>query len=265
MSLTATYDDTVSRVHLAGTALGATATVAVFDRSVDGGVHWTTLRGGTAVPVSAQLANLDDYEFPNEQATTYRVRSYTGGGALVQTFTANITPTLSGQVWLKSLSRPFLNVELWVMSVSDVEREARNGVFPIVGRSLPIAITDVRLGREFTLNLLRETKQDAEDLDYLLASGDPLFLHAPDDFPVPSLYAVADRTTKAHPVPGDPLRTYAVPMVEVVAPGPDVIGSLGTWSTVLATYATWSAVIAAKATWADVLQLVGDPSEVIVP
>jgi len=37
------------------------------------------------------------------------------------------------------------------------------------------------------------------------------------------------------------------------------------WTTVLAAYATWSALIAGKATWADVLNLVGDPSEVIVP
>lgn len=265
MALTATYDDGLSRVHLAADALGATASYAVFDRSTDGGVHWTTLRGGTTTPVSSQIANLDDYEFPAEQATTYRVRSYTSGNVLLQTFTAAITPTLSGQVWLKSLARPFLNREVWVMSVGDVERDARNGVFPIVGRSLPVAVTDVRLGREFSLNILRETADDAEDLDYLLASGDPMFLHAPPDFPVPSLYAVAGRIVKAHPVPGDPLRTYAVPLIEVVAPGADVIGSLGTWNTVLAGYATWSALIAAKATWNDVLQLVGDPSEVIVP
>lgn len=265
MALIATYGDVLSRVHLAADALGATASYAVFDRTIDGGVHWTTIRGGTSVAVSAQLASLDDYEFPAEQATTYRVRSYTAGGALLQTYTTAYTPTLSGQVWLKSLARPFLNREVWVMDVSDVEREARNGVFPIVGRSLPIAISDVRLGREFTLNILRETAEDADDLDYLLASGDTLFLHAPPDFPVPSLYAVAGRTTKAHPVKGDPLRTYAVPMLECVAPGPDVAGSIGTWQTVINTYATWSDLIAAKATWADVLTLIGEPSEVIVP
>ena len=59
-------------------------------------------------------------------------------------------------------------------------------------------------------------------------------------------------------------RRFDIPLTEVAKPGPDVVGSAGTWQLLLDTYATWQEVLDANASWADVAQLIGDESDVIV-
>lgn len=263
MALTAVYNGDLSRIVLSATALGATATYAVFDRTVNG-TTYTTVRGGTHVGVLTQLASMNDFEFPAGVAITYRVRSYNVANVLQQTFTTTITQNLA-DVWIKVAARPYLNRAVSVTGVGEVSRPARNGVFPVIGRSFPVGVADVRQSRQFSIEVMTETASAAEDFDLLLMSGEPIFLHVPPLFPVPSLYAMIGDTTTTEPALGDPTRLFALPLTEVAAPGPDVAGALGTWATVVSTYATWADVIAAKATWAELLQLVGDPSEVIVP
>lgn len=181
----------------------------------------------------------------------------------------SIEPILDG-VWLKSVARPFLNRQLdCVNDVSDVVRPARVGVFDVVGRTLPVGVTDVRGSRRLTIKTITETTVQRQDFELVLASGDVVFVHAPPDDPVPTLYAVIDDVRINRPLRNrrcdQDWRVFELPLVEVAAPGPDVVGSTSTWQTVLDTYASWSAVIVAKATWADLLELVGSPSEVIVP
>jgi hypothetical protein len=182
--------------------------------------------------------------------------------------TGSITPEFH-QVWLKSIARPFLNQPVTVLrDFADVERSARGGVFDIVGRSLPVAVTDLRGSRRWTLRLCTETAQDAHDLDLLLISGDPVFLQVPvnSNLPVPSIYAhVGD--TSARKRAYSEHRTWSLPLTQVAAPGPDVIGATITWQCVLDTYATWQDVLNANASWADLLQQVcADASgEVFVP
>lgn len=177
---------------------------------------------------------------------------------LVQT--NSITPTLSTW-WLKSVARPFLNTPVVPLKpVPIVERRARQGVFEIVGRSMPVAVTDVRASKEYVLQIVAESDDERDRVDLILSSGEPVFFHAPADSPRPSMYAVIGDTS--HNYLTD---VFTLPLREVAAPGPDIVGSTATWQTVINTYATWADLIAAKATWADLLELVGDPSEVIVP
>ncbi len=210
----------------------------------------------------------------------------TGGGAaisrgLVAAFehaaflneqTASILPSLGAgcgdsAIWLKSIARPFLNQAVTIINRPSItiSRAARVGVFDIVGRSFPIAVSDVRSSRRWTMFVRTETAVTRDNLDLLLASGDVIFIHTPADCAVPSGYvAIGDAEQETHPL--RPLRvTHTLPCTEVAPPGPDVIGAQGTWQSVINAYATWSAVIAARATWADLLALVGSPSEVIVP
>lgn len=180
--------------------------------------------------------------------------------------TATIAPTLTA-VWLKSIARPFLNQAVQVIWAPAVvySRPARTGVFDIVGRTLPVAVSDVRTSRRWTLLLRTDDTAAAENLDLILASGDVLFLQAPPVCDMITGYiAVGDVTREHHPL--RPARvTWTLPVTEVAAPGPDVVGSTVTWQSVLNAYATWADVIADNATWADLLTLIGDPSEVIVP
>lgn len=262
MSLTATYLDDRGRVHLAATALGASATYAVYDRTLDG-ITYATVRGGLESAVVSQVGSLDDHEFPAEELITYRVRSYNVSNVLQQTFTTTITVNLT-VVWVKVIARPYLNRVVSVTEVGEISRPAKVGIFEVKGRSFPVGVSDVRGSRRFSLEVMTTTVEQKTDFDLLLASGEPIFLHVPPLFPAPSVYAQISDTTETEPGRGDPCKLFLLPLTEIAAPGPDVVGALGTWQTVLSSYATWADLIAAKATWADVLELVGDPSEVIV-
>jgi hypothetical protein len=247
-----------------------------------------TLAGMTEVAETSSTAGNDasqvwDYVVQTD-ATDIAAGSFvvTGGAsaisrALVVAFehaaflneqTSSITPTIDS-VWLKNVARPFLNltVELGGTDLT-ISRPARGGVFEVVGRSLPVTVSDVRRSRRYPLVFRTESTEDANDLELLFASGDILYLQAPpdDECPIPSgVFLRAGDLTISAPTPSDPVRYFETIMTEVAAPGPDVVGATVTWQTVLDNYATWSALIADKATWADVLTLVGDASEVIVP
>lgn len=178
--------------------------------------------------------------------------------------TASITPVLD-TVWIKSIARPFLNRPVTVVDYSDIERPARSGVFTVVGRSFPVAVNDVRGSRRWTLDVMLSTVAEAGDFDLALASGDTLFVHVPADASVPSGYVTVGDTSERRSTPRSVRRIFSLPCTEVAAPGPDVVGAAVNWQTVLNTYATWADVIAAHTTWDDLLELVGSPSDVIVP
>jgi hypothetical protein len=216
-----------------------------------------------------------DYRIPPPPVSTVAARTFvvTGGASAISrggaiVWRANreyqitsITPTLS-QVWLKSIGRPFLNTPVIPLRpLPVVETEPRHGVFDIVGRSNPVAVTDVRSSKGYVLRLFAETDAERDRIEMFIASGDPVFLHCPAGSPRPgSVYGVFGATSY------DPLvDVYTMPLRVVAAPGPDVVGATATWQTVVDTYATWADVIAAHATWADLLELVADPNDVIVP
>jgi hypothetical protein len=256
MALTATFDPVLSRVRLAGTSLSG-ASEAHFERSINN-AYWTTVRGGTAVATSSNNANLDDYEFIPGVVNYYRV---TAG---VSVFTQTITPSQSG-VWFKSITRPFLNREVDVVDHTDITRPARNGVFEVMGRSYPVGVTDVRSSRRWSVQVKTQTVDDADALELVFASGDPLFIQTDGQYDIPAGYVVVGDVTRSRYGHISNKRTFTLPMTEVAPPGPDVVGSTSTWETLMAEYGTHAAVLAAFGTWADVLEHVADPSVVIVP
>lgn len=188
---------------------------------------------------------------------------------VTNTDTGSITPVIDS-VWMKVINRPFLNRPLQcILNPTPIVRRARNGIFPIVGRSFPIAVTDVRLSREVTIDIITQTTTQRMDMDLILATGDTYFFQSPPGHPMPTIYAAAGDTTELRPLLNrtcnNDWRRFTLPLTEIAAPASDVVGSIGTWQTVVNTYATWSAVLAAHPTWADLLTLVGSPSDVIVP
>lgn len=244
---------------------------ATIDRTVDN-VNYTTVRGATEVPITTGCElerTVDDYEFPVGREITYRTRVFNADGSLATTFTCTITVNLDS-VWIKSIGRPFLNRRVnCVLNPSPITRPARNGVFDIVGRSFPIAVTDVRGSRRVTVSVVTQTTQEREDMDLLLASGDPVFYQTPANYPLPTMYAVIEDTAESRPVLNrtcnNDWRLFELPSIEVAAPSADVVGATGTWQTVVNTYATWADVLAAHSSWSSLLELIGDGSEVIVP
>jgi hypothetical protein len=257
MALNAVFDPILSRVRLTGTLLDDGAT-ALFERSRNN-LYWTTVRGGSAVTIDgSDEAALDDYEFVPGVINYYRVTA----GADV--FTTTITPNQSG-VWLKSITRPFLNRPVSVVELSDITRPARVGVFEIKGSSFPIAVSDVRGSRRWTMTVKSDSVVDADALELVFASGEPLYIQTDGQNDIPGGYVVVGDVPRRRFGKTSERRWFDLPCTEVAAPGPSIVGRTSTWETLVAEFGSWNAVLAEFGTWAEVVDYVADPSVVIVP
>src|SRR5690606_31610752 len=223
---------------------------------------WTYLEQTLTVPAGAAFAKMRARHGSTPSASDIWYADQ------VELRTLGITPMLDG-VWIKSIARPFLNRPLpRVLDVSPIQRQSRSGVFELVGRSLPVVVGSVRGSRRWTLTVLTEGQSDAEALDLMLASGDPLLIQVPPGSSIPGGYVTAEDTAEQrYPDMRDPRepRAFTLPLIECAPPGPDVVGATATCQTVLDLYATCADVLAAHATCAELLDLIADPSEVIVP
>lgn len=224
---------------------------------------WFDEAAVTTVVTDNELA-IDDYEFTPDAPNYYRIRTYSAADALLEEAVTVTTPTIDA-VWLKSLARPFLNQTVRLSEVGDVGRAFRGGVYDIVGRSAPVAVTDVRGARTLSVTVATETAEQASTLDFLLASGDVLYVQAPGDYPlVGGYFAVADVSTTRQAMPWT-RRWTTLGLSEVVAPGPDILGATISWVGVVNAYGTWQDVLDAQASWGTLLELIGSPADVIVP
>lgn len=185
------------------------------------------------------------------------------GNGTVITSGSLAVPDLS-TVRLKSPTRPFLNRSVTVVGWSDVTTSSRGAEFDVVGRTYPVAVTDVRGGRQFTLQLYVATTSEARTLEYILGSGDVLFVQTPASCPVPTGYFRVGDTGQRRPTEYGSSRVFALPMVEVAAPGPDVAANTTTWDAVVASYATWDDLVAANPDWNTLKARIADPSTVVV-
>jgi hypothetical protein len=183
-----------------------------------------------------------------------------------------ITPSLGGQIWLKSIRYAFLNRTIKVLNFSDIQRASRSGVFEVKGRSVPISVHDLRGSQEFTLEVATRDFDDESydaltedrDLDLTLAASDVLFIHVPADLEVPGGYVSIGNTTARRIAPGQNMtRLYTLPCTVVAKPGPDVVSTTMTWATVERLYGSWQQLLASNPTWADLLALVGSPEDLV--
>lgn len=211
---------------------------------------------------SVHFDNLGTQTFTITGSTT---ASVLGGVAALQaarlTQTNSITPALGG-VWLKFIARPFLNTLVRPWGDLRWSRKSRNGVFDVVGRSLRVSVSDVRLSREGDLQLITETVDDFDRLDLVLSGGDPVFLHTPADSPLPTMYADVGDVDEESPVPGTFF--FTLPLIQVSAPAPEIVGATATCQMVLSNYDTCADVLAAFATCQDVLEEIAQPGDIEV-
>lgn len=177
----------------------------------------------------------------------------------------SLTPAQTG-VWIKNLTRPFLNRQVTVVGHSDIEMPDRTGVYDIVGRSFPVAVTDVRGARRQTLTLMFPTLALADEFRECLAPGNPIFLHVPPTgCPFPGMYAVIGPTVIHRMSQRGVRRYFTLPLTEVAAPALDLIGATLTYQTVLASYASYDALLAGEVSYNGLLEGIGSPADVIVP
>lgn len=100
MTIGASYASDLSRVVIACSAAPSLADYATIERSVDQ-ITWVTVRGGSAVPLTAGACTLDDYEFVPGVLNYYRARyvdtadpSVVAVGAASSGNNASVTPGL---------------------------------------------------------------------------------------------------------------------------------------------------------------------------
>lgn len=183
--------------------------------------------------------------------------------------TTSLTPVLPSKnvnpYWLKNPNRPGQNVRVEVLELVDTERDGRTGVFPILGRSYPVVVSDTMTSRSFSLVLDAPSRSVARDLDARFAIGNPMYIQAPtasDD--IPTMYFVVQKSKISQDAKQSPGWSVTVDCIECAMPNPAVYGDTYIWSDVVAQYADWTAVIAANATWSTLMDKVST-SIIVVP
>jgi hypothetical protein len=176
------------------------------------------------------------------------------------TDTASVTPALAwDEYWIKNPSRPGNNIRVTITEVGDITRPARTARFDVLGRTVPVAVSDLAGGRQFDLSIDVYGNAAADDMDNRLASGDPMYLQAPTaNADCPTLYFVCGDVARSRDAKGCASQTFHIPVFEVAAPGSTIAGATYLWSDVVATYADWNAEIAANATWADLINRINN-------
>lgn len=188
--------------------------------------------------------------------------------------TASITPSLAGEVWLKNIRWPFLNRVIHVQTWGGVSRGSRATAHDIEGRSVPIAVGNLRGSRAFTLTCLTgdvfdplvDPLVEARNIDLTLAAGHEFFVHVPVTRAVPGGYVMIDTTEEdRHPRAGDnATRSFVLPCKVIAEPGPDVIGGTMTYAGMLALYGGYNAMINTGLPYQALLDLMGSPEDLVV-
>jgi hypothetical protein len=271
-TMTAAYDPVLSRITLTVSGLSASTARTEIYRWEDG--EPPTLARGTIVRGSdigaGTAGTVHDYEFADGVRNRYALYNFNalGGGLEVVPSTPQDTIPALDAVWLKSVARPFLNRTVTVTDFSDVARPSRGQVVDVLGRRLPVAVTEVRGSRQFELTLRAATAAEVDALATFFSFGDTVFLHVPADCPVPASghFAVGDVTERRPPKHDSFARYFGLPLTEVDAPASSLVGYTVTWGGVTAAWASWAAVLADVdvPTWFDLVQYVSAPTDEVV-
>jgi len=231
-------------------------------------VHAVEIRAGIGGTVGAN----PDFTIQNNLAGSFtdaagRVWTINGSAQILTVQgPTTIVPTPFERIWLKSTARSFLNQQVTVTDYTEPGRSARAGVTYVDARTLPIAQVELMTGRQVTLDIRTTDLAAAKRWDFLIASGDVLFLQTPAGCVVPSGYFRVDSINATRPWAHGGARYLSLPLVEVAAPGPDIVAAQSTWDSLITQYGSYDALLAAIGTsWDQYYALVGAPSETIVP
>lgn len=180
----------------------------------------------------------------------------------------SITPDLGKTVWLKSIRFPALNRPIHRVLAGagqEIGRASRGTVHEIQGRSVPIASTDRRSSKTFTLTIQVADEQAAAELDLVLAASDTFFIQVPPELrPHMQGGYVYIGDTSQHRVADTIKWRFTLPCRVIAPPGPGVVGTTITWGTVLRIYGSWQALLESSPAWADLLDTVGGPDDLVV-
>lgn len=235
----------------------------------EGVVHAVEVRDGIDGTVVADpdfsVQTAGGASFDDDAGLTWTIN---GNAELVGTHSANITPDLDGEVWLKSIKYPSLNTPLTISDYGDVAHTDRSGAFAVAGRSLPIGASDLMGGRDHPLVIATRDEDTEAKLEILVRAGGILFVHVPATGNLSllpgSMYALP-RGMRVHRAGGvSDVQLWTLPLTEVAQPRPGVTGTLLTAETLLRLYGSGQALISAHSTGRSLMQTIADPDDVVV-
>lgn len=258
LTLTATSQPTGSppRVRLDVTASGTptVTSVTVTRTDVSGKTYPVRTSDGGALPVSGGVATAYDYEIPYGTTSTYSVAA-TGATTVTASATVDVA-----SVWLVHVGVPALSMALPVISeIRELTRPLDRGLFPVIGRPDPIAITGgARSTPAGVLGVRTKTDAQRTALDLLIDDGSTLLLNLPASlgWGMSTCYVSIGDVTTARTVDfaGQPWREWTLPY-QVVGRPAGGSQALVTWQTVYDSYGSpsWTALYAAAGnpTWAQ--------------
>lgn len=178
--------------------------------------------------------------------------------------TASITPDLQGQVWLKSIKHPFLNRPIDLAYVSGEGRASKSSLYEVQGRSVPVAVTDLRASQEMNYVVRTEGLAAARDMDLILASGGVFLVHVPAGDNRPGGYVLPGDVGKQRYSPISDIYDWSLPCRVVAAPGPGIVGGTMTYGALINLYGSYQNVLLANAAYADLLDLMASPDDLVV-
>ena len=210
-----------------------------------GGVDaWTGFDVEAPLGAACTYAVIVEQPKPDGTTTTYQIVS-----------PAVTIPVSSSVGWLKNLSQSALNTQVTIQTLSDVKRPSRQQVYPVVGRSNPVVVSDVLTGRTGTLSLMTIGTTDYQSILGLLQPGTTLFFQAtPDDY-FADMYFIAGDVTEQRPAQtsSDLTRIWQIDFTEVDSPSGALTSIPGNSYLLVTNFGTYQNLLDDRATYLSVL------------
>lgn len=185
VAIYATVQTSGAFVLLTIVADGAGATIM---RQEGGGVEKEVR--GSAITLSGGTAYLNDYEFPFDTQITYKATVADGTVAVSNP----VMVDADNKDWIRCLDAPTRSIPVSVVEFPEKQHKGRVELYDVVGRRLPIAITDVLSGASGGMTLFLDGS-DATLMADAMAQGFPMMLHTPPSHGEDRFYFVVQQAT----------------------------------------------------------------------
>lgn len=259
-TLSATPDSSLARVLLSVTwdEPAPVSQVTVSRINGDGSVE-VVRSANPATLVNGRWLGYD-YDPGLDEPISYVATSTEAPGTVIES--TQITVASNGNTWLKHPGKPVLNRTVQVVRPPDVTRPIDVGVFTVIGRRRPIAVSSTRRSATGTLELSSHTEEDRDGLLDLFADGSVLLFTSPGGYGVGRLFLAVGDVEEVRPAGAapHPTRLWTVPFTEVDAPPGGVLATGNSYSDVTGTYASYNDLLQTEGTYENLLAGVG-PSE----
>lgn len=198
----------------------------------------------------------DDFEVPIGTDFTYTATADDIPGAVLTSPTYRINTT---DTWLKHPGQPALNNHFDVQHGPDLTHPVSQGIFDVIGRTTPIAVSLRRNSARGELTLITWDATERAALLGLLQDGTPLLFTAPDDHGIGPAYLAIGEVTEERisPIGNRPERRWTLDFTIVDRPTGAALAVGNTWADANGTYTSWQTLQATEGTWQGLLAGLG--------